>query len=84
MLPLSTYARVPRNLRATCVGEGKTDVGSVLPTLQIYGNQMVSKRSVERLYSRENEHRFLRHFVRKPQPRSPTGKCTTSPADIQL
>ncbi|KAI5795571.1 hypothetical protein EDC01DRAFT_56907 [Geopyxis carbonaria] len=34
-------------------------------------SSIVSKRSVERLYSNDNEHQFLRYFVRKPQRRSP-------------
>ncbi|KAH0605529.1 uncharacterized protein H6S33_004751 [Morchella sextelata] len=34
-------------------------------------SSIVSKRSVERLYSKPDEHQFLRHFVKKPQRRSP-------------
>lgn len=39
--------------------------------LQTNNSSIVSKRSVERLYSKPDEHQFLRHFVKKPQRRSP-------------
>lgn len=52
---------------------------SLLPTtippadrrLKTNNSSIVSKRSVERLYSLDNEHQFLRYFVPKPQRRSP-------------
>lgn len=39
--------------------------------LQTNNSSIVSKRSVERLYSKSDEHQFLRYFVKKPQRRSP-------------
>jgi hypothetical protein len=42
-----------------------TDLG------QTNNSSITSKRSVERLYSHEDEQQFLRYFVKKPQRRSP-------------
>lgn len=39
--------------------------------LQTNSSSIVSKRSVERLYSKPDEDQFLRYFVKKPQRRSP-------------
>jgi hypothetical protein len=39
--------------------------------LQTNNSSVVSKRSVERLYSKENDSQFFRYFVKKPQRRSP-------------